>query len=187
MSDDVSSRRHMVQTVAVGAAALFPALANAEIDYEGVKYLGGTNKVDVNNANIRAFTQFPGMYPSAAAKILKAVPNDGYKSAGELYNAPGLTSAEKDVIKKYEGNFVFLTPKPEYVIDRLNNVRGISADGHRRVLIPSSRASLAGSLPLSATDGSGVGLKRSSATAHASCRRHSRSEGSVWPGTSEGS
>jgi len=63
------------------------------------------------------------MYPSAAAKILKAAPQEGYKSAGELLNAPGLTSAEKDVIKKYEGNFVFLPPRPEYVIDRLNNVR----------------------------------------------------------------
>jgi photosystem II PsbU protein len=121
MSEDASSRRQLLQTAVIGAVALIPSLAGAEIDYAGVKYLGGGDKVDVNNANIRAFTQFPGMYPSAAAKILKAVPDTGYKSAGDLYNAPGLTSAEKDVIKKYEGKFVFLDPKPEYVIDRLNN------------------------------------------------------------------
>jgi photosystem II PsbU protein len=119
--DSSSSRRQMVQSAALGVAALFPMAAMAEINYDGVKYLGGGDKVDVNNANIRAFTQFPGMYPSAAAKILKVVPDAGYKSAGELYNAPGLSSAEKDVIKKWESKFVFLEPKPEYVIDRLNN------------------------------------------------------------------
>lgn len=121
MSEESASRRQMLQTAALGAVALFPALAGAEIDYDGVKYLGGGDKVDVNNANIRAFTQFPGMYPNAAAKILKAAPDAGYKSAADLYNAPGLTGPEKDVIKKYEAKFVFLEPKPEYVIDRLNN------------------------------------------------------------------
>ncbi|KAG8464040.1 hypothetical protein KFE25_000208 [Diacronema lutheri] len=121
MSEEAASRRQVLASAALGAVALFPSLARAEIDYDGVKYLGGGDKVDVNNANIRAFTQFPGMYPNAASKILKAVPDSGYKSAGELYNAPGLSSAEKDVIKKYESKFVFLDPKPEYVIDRLNN------------------------------------------------------------------
>jgi photosystem II PsbU protein len=121
MSEESASRRQMLQAAVLGAVALFPTLAGAEIDYDGVKYLGGGDKVDVNNANIRAFTQFPGMYPNAASKILKAAPDAGYKSAADLYNAPGLTGPEKDVIKKYEAKFVFLDPKPEYVIDRLNN------------------------------------------------------------------
>lgn len=120
-ASEAASRRQVLATAALGAVALFPALAGAEIDYDGVKYLGGGDKVDVNNANIRAFTQFPGMYPGAASKILKAVPDIGYKSAAELYNAPGLSDPEKAVLKKYESKFVFLTPKPEYVIDRLNN------------------------------------------------------------------
>ncbi|KAJ1639090.1 chloroplast psbU [Pavlovales sp. CCMP2436] len=121
MAENSSSRRQMVQTAALGVAALFPALAGAEINYDGVKYLGGGDKVDVNNANIRAFTQYPGMYPSAASKILKAMPDAGYKSASDLYGVAGLTDGEKNVIKKWENKFVFLEPKPEYVIDRLNN------------------------------------------------------------------
>lgn len=121
MSEAQQSRRQALATAALGAVALIPGMAGAEIDYEGVKYLGGGDKVDVNNANIRAFTRFKGMYPGAAAKVLKAVPDAGYKSAGEMMAAPGLTGPEKDAISKYQDKWVFLTPKPEYVIDRLNN------------------------------------------------------------------
>lgn len=120
-AEEAASRRQVLASAALGAVALFPGLAGAEINYDGVKYLGGGEKVDVNNANIRAFTQYPGMYPNVASKILKAMPDAGYKAAADLYNAPGLTGPEKDVIKKYENKFVFLEPKPEYVIDRLNN------------------------------------------------------------------
>jgi photosystem II PsbU protein len=58
------------------------------------------------------------MYPNAAGKIVSHGP---YKSVGDLYNIPGLTSAEKDVIKKYESRFVAQEPAAEYVIDRINN------------------------------------------------------------------
>mmetsp|Transcript_23620 Transcript_23620/g.60775 ORF Transcript_23620/g.60775 Transcript_23620/m.60775 type:complete len:157 (+) Transcript_23620:253-723(+) len=121
MSEAQQSRRQALATAALGAVALVPGIAGAEIDYEGVKYLGGGDKVDVNNANIRAFLKYKGMYPGAAAKVLKAMPDAGYKSSGEMLSAPGLTGPEKDAISKYSANFVFLTPKPEYVIDRLNN------------------------------------------------------------------
>lgn len=94
------------------------APARAEIDYEGIKYLGGGDKIDLNNANIRAYLKVPGLYPNAAGKI---VSNGPYKTVADVYNIPTLTGAEKDAIKKAEGKFVVLDPKPEYVIDKINN------------------------------------------------------------------
>jgi photosystem II PsbU protein len=49
------------------------------------------------------------------------VNNGPFKSVGDVYNMPGLTSAEKDTLKKFEGKFVFLETKPEYNIDKINN------------------------------------------------------------------
>ena len=60
----------------------------------------------------------PGMYPAAAGKIVSHGP---YKSVGDVYNIPGMTQAEKDVIKKYESRFTVKDPAAEYVIDRINN------------------------------------------------------------------
>jgi hypothetical protein len=56
----------------------------------GVGYLGGSDKIDLNNANVRVYARFPGMYPSAAGKIVSHGP---YKSVSDLYNIPGLTGA----------------------------------------------------------------------------------------------
>jgi photosystem II PsbU protein len=58
------------------------------------------------------------MYPNAAGKI---VSNGPYKSVADIYSIPGLSNAEKDVIKKYESRFVAKAPAAEYVIDRINN------------------------------------------------------------------
>lgn len=76
--------------------------------------------VDLNNANIRSYLRMKGMYPGAAGKIVSHGP---YKTVSDVYNIPGLTAAEKDVIKKYEsaGRFSANQPAPEYVIDRINN------------------------------------------------------------------
>ncbi len=113
-----ADRRAFLGAAAAFGAAAIPAAANARVDYDGVKYLGGGSIVDVNNANVRAYIRLPGMYPNAAGKIVSHGP---YKSVGDLYNIPGLTSAEKDVIKKYESRFVAQEPAAEYVIDRINN------------------------------------------------------------------
>ena len=104
--------------MASAAAVLSATAANAEVDYAGVGFLGGSTTIDVNNANIRVYAKLPGMYPNAAAKLVKASP---YKSASEMYSKAGLSSAEASVVKKYESRFIFLEPKPEYQIDMLNN------------------------------------------------------------------
>ncbi|KAL3760314.1 hypothetical protein ACHAWU_006312 [Discostella pseudostelligera] len=103
--------------LAITAAAI-PAAANAKVDYENVAYLGGSSIIDLNNANVRAYLRLPGMYPSAAGKIVSHGP---YKSVADVYSIPGLSAAEKEVIKKYESRFTAKEPTPEYVIDRINN------------------------------------------------------------------
>jgi photosystem II PsbU protein len=99
---------------------IFSGVSNvrAEVDYDGIKYLGGGDKIDLNNANVRAYLKIPGLYPSAAGKI---VSNGPYKTVADIYNIPGLTSAQKDALKKAESKFVVLDPKPEYELDKVNN------------------------------------------------------------------
>lgn len=108
----------MFAATMIGASLFAGQSARAEIDYDGVKYLGGGEKVDLNNANIRAYLKIPGMYPSIASKIVN---NGPFKTVADIYNIPDLTGAEKDVLKKNEGRFVTLDSKPEYVVDKINN------------------------------------------------------------------
>merc|ERR1719515_495194 len=110
-----SDRRAFLGAAAAISAAVIPSAANAVVDYENVAYLGGGSVVDINNANVRAYLRLPGMYPNAAGKIVSHGP---YKSVADLYSIPGLSSAEKDVIKKYESRFTAKEPMAEYVIDR---------------------------------------------------------------------
>jgi photosystem II PsbU protein len=102
----------------IGASLFLGQTARAEVDYEGIKYLGGGEKVDLNNANIRAYLKVPGIYPSIASKI---VTNGPFKTVADVYNIEGLTGAEKETIKRSEGRFVVMEGKPEYVIDKINN------------------------------------------------------------------
>jgi photosystem II PsbU protein len=113
-----SDRRAFLGAAAAITAAVIPAAANAKVDYENIAYLGGGSVIDLNNANVRAYLRLPGMYPSAAGKIVSHGP---YKSVADVYSIPGLSSAEKEVIKKYESRFTAKEPTPEYVIDRINN------------------------------------------------------------------
>ncbi|CAB9521736.1 12 kDa extrinsic protein, chloroplastic [Seminavis robusta] len=113
-----AERREFISAAAVAGLAAFAPAANAVRDYEGIGYLGGGKVVDVNNANVRAYLKMPGLYPSVAGKIAS---NGPYKSVGDLYSIPGLSGAEKDLIKKYESRFTALAPSADYVIDRINN------------------------------------------------------------------
>jgi photosystem II PsbU protein len=113
-----AERRQFLSAAAAAVIAAAPLTANAVRDYEGVGYLGGSEIVDLNNANVRVYLKMPGLYPNIAAKIVSHGP---YKSVGEVYNIPGLTGAEKDVLKKYESRFTALAPQADYVIDRVNN------------------------------------------------------------------
>ena len=111
-------REFLSAAVAAAAGLAIPGAALAVRDYENVGFLGGSDVVDVNNANVRVYLKMPGMYPTVAGKIAS---NGPYNSVSEIYNIPGLTSKEKEVIKKYESKFTALKPSADYVIDRINN------------------------------------------------------------------
>uniref|UniRef100_A0A7S4RD85 Photosystem II 12 kDa extrinsic protein n=1 Tax=Ditylum brightwellii TaxID=49249 RepID=A0A7S4RD85_9STRA len=115
-----AGRREFFGTAAAAAIGAFgvAAPASAVVDYEALAYLGGSNVVDLNNANVRVYLKMPGMYPTVAGKI---VSNGPYASVADVYNIKGLTAAEKEVLKKYESRFAAFTPSPDYVIDRINN------------------------------------------------------------------
>ena len=55
------SRRAFLSKVAgaaTGAAVAAPAFADT--DYAGLPYLGGSEKIDINNANVRVYAKLPG-------------------------------------------------------------------------------------------------------------------------------
>ena len=114
-----ASRKEFLK--AAGAAAGFLAstgIANANREYENVAYLGGSEVVDINNANVRVYLKMPGMYPTVAGKVAS---NGPYKSVGDVFNIPGLTGTEKSILKKYESRFTAKEPSAGYVIDTINN------------------------------------------------------------------
>ena len=103
----------------MGASLFFGgAASHAEVDYDGIKYLGGGDLIDLNNANIRAYLKIPGFYPNLASKIVN---NGPFKSVADVYNIPGLSSAEKESLKKSESRLITLDVKPEYDVDKINN------------------------------------------------------------------
>mmetsp|Transcript_557 Transcript_557/g.1384 ORF Transcript_557/g.1384 Transcript_557/m.1384 type:complete len:193 (-) Transcript_557:171-749(-) len=111
------SRKQEAASLAA-AVALAPAAAQAIVDYDAINYLGGSDKVDLNNANLQAYRQFPGMYPTAAGAIATHGP---YKDIADIYNIPNLDQGVKSIMKQYEGNFVLMPPNQAYAIDRVNN------------------------------------------------------------------
>jgi photosystem II PsbU protein len=118
MMSEECNRREVISKVLGSATLLAATAANADIDYAGVGFLGGSSTIDVNNANIRVYTKLPGMYPGAAGKIVSNVP---YKGKEDMYSKCGFTAEQAAATKKYDGKFIFLEPRPEYVIDNINN------------------------------------------------------------------
>ena len=77
-------------------------------------------KLDVNNTNVRAFRQLPGMYPTLAGLIVKNAP---YESVEDVLDIPGLNDKQKEVLEANLGNFVATEVSKELVEggDRYNN------------------------------------------------------------------
>ena len=61
------------------------------------------NKLDVNNAAVADYMQFPGMYPTIGGKIANGGP---YTSVKDVYKLKGLSREEIKKIKGYEGELV---------------------------------------------------------------------------------
>jgi len=77
-------------------------------------------KIDLNNTNIRAFQDYPGLYPTLAKKIIFNAP---YKSVEEVLNIPGLSEHQISILKNNLDNFAVTEPESAFNEgdDRFNN------------------------------------------------------------------
>ncbi|GAP95873.1 photosystem II complex extrinsic protein PsbU [Leptolyngbya sp. NIES-2104] len=77
-------------------------------------------KLDLNNTNVRAFRQLPGLYPTLAGLIVKNAP---YESVEDVLNIAGLTDKQKEILQANMDNFVTTEVSKELVEggDRYNN------------------------------------------------------------------
>ncbi|MGB3616046.1 MAG: photosystem II complex extrinsic protein PsbU [Elainellaceae cyanobacterium] len=77
-------------------------------------------KVDLNNSNIRAFIPLRGMYPTLAGMIVRYSP---FESVDDVFEMPGLSDQQKDVLQSHRDEFVITAPNAAFVegADRFNN------------------------------------------------------------------
>lgn len=76
-----------------------------------------SGKIDVNNTNVRAFSQYRGLYPTLAGIIVKNAPYDSVK---DVLNIEGLSDRQKQVLQANLDNFV------------INDVQGALVEGGDR-------------------------------------------------------
>ncbi|MCU0550933.1 MAG: photosystem II complex extrinsic protein PsbU [Leptolyngbya sp. Prado105] len=101
----------------VGTPVLAAELRNAVEDKMATEY---GKKLDLNNTNVRAFRQLPGLYPTLAGLIVKNAP---YNSVNDVLDIPGLSDQQKQVLQSNFDNFVVTDVSKELVEggDRYNN------------------------------------------------------------------
>ncbi|MFM7677156.1 MAG: photosystem II complex extrinsic protein PsbU [Synechococcus sp.] len=90
------------------ASLLLPSAAWAE-ELRNVaddKIAETAGKVDLNNASVRRFQQYPGMYPTLAGKIVLGGP---YENVDDVLNLD-LTERQKELFEKYKENFTVTPP-----------------------------------------------------------------------------
>ncbi|MBC1220571.1 photosystem II complex extrinsic protein PsbU [Nostoc sp. UCD121] len=77
-------------------------------------------KIDLNNTNVRAFQQFPGLYPTLAKKIIINAP---YKNVEDVLDLPGLSDRQKATLQANLDKFTVTELEPAFNEgdDRFNN------------------------------------------------------------------
>ncbi|MCS6813409.1 MAG: photosystem II complex extrinsic protein PsbU [Cyanobacteria bacterium] len=77
-------------------------------------------KIDLNNTNVRAFLDYPGLYPTLARLIIKNAP---FEKVEDVLSIPGLTDRQKEILKKNLDNFTVTAAEAALVEggDRFNN------------------------------------------------------------------
>lgn len=77
-------------------------------------------KIDLNNTNVRAFRQFPGMYPTIASLVVKNAP---YDKVDDVLDIPGLSASQKSVLQDNLSSFTVTEVESALVegADRINN------------------------------------------------------------------
>jgi photosystem II PsbU protein len=77
-------------------------------------------KIDLNNTNITAFSQYQGLYPTLAGLIVKNAP---YDQVEDVLDLPGLSAHQKEILQSNLDNFT-VTEVEEALVeggDRFNN------------------------------------------------------------------
>lgn len=77
-------------------------------------------KIDLNNTNVRAFTRYPGMYPTLARMIIKYAP---FENLEDVLEMPDLSDRQKDTLRANFDKFTVSAPENALVEggDRFNN------------------------------------------------------------------
>lgn len=77
-------------------------------------------KIDLNNTNVRAFRQFPGMYPNLAGKVVKNAP---YEKVEDVLEISGLSDRQKELLQANLDKFTVTPIESAFVEgdDRINN------------------------------------------------------------------
>ena len=77
-------------------------------------------KIDLNNTNVRAFRQYPGMYPTLAGLVVKNAP---YENVEDVLQIAGLTDSQKELLQSNLDKFTVTDVENALVEggDRINN------------------------------------------------------------------
>jgi photosystem II PsbU protein len=77
-------------------------------------------KIDLNNTNVRAFQNYPGLYPTLAKKIIKNAP---YQKVEDVLELPGLSDRQKQILQANFDNFTVTDQESVFNEgdDRFNN------------------------------------------------------------------
>jgi photosystem II PsbU protein len=69
-------------------------------------------KIDLNNSNIRAFRQYPGLYPNLARLIISNAP---YKKVEDVLDIPRLTEKQRELLQKNLDKFTVTEAEPALI------------------------------------------------------------------------
>ncbi|NJK29808.1 MAG: photosystem II complex extrinsic protein PsbU [Acaryochloris sp. RU_4_1] len=69
-------------------------------------------KIDLNNTNVIAFSQYRGLYPTIAGKVIQNAP---YNTVEDVLQISDLTDQQKKMLQEHLGNFTVTEPDPALV------------------------------------------------------------------------
>jgi len=77
-------------------------------------------KIDLNNTNVRAFQEYPGLYPTLARRIISNAP---YKNVEDILLLAGLSERQKEVLQNNLEHFTVTELESVFNEgdDRINN------------------------------------------------------------------
>ena len=117
-------RSQQAQAANLEFSAAQPVLAAVEglKNEADAKLAEAAGKLDLNNVNVRAFLELPGMYPTVARKIIASAP---FESVDDVLDIPGLSERQISTIQKYMDMDLFTVTEQVYALtdgdDRINN------------------------------------------------------------------